>query len=290
MFPDKRLIKTYDALWGRCRSIAPLQLLSLEIFNLIATLGSYVFLNLRKWNKIGTRRRHHRALARARPRPAARPRGARGGVRRTDAWSPSLWTRGRRGPSASQCTAPTRRPALSRATRPDARVLGGRAHAFGQLAACRFKSLVRRLVLIAVAARARRKASRRLPSPCLADRLRLSLGKVEPAKLAPSLVRISPTPFLHVLTTPLEPAKPLAHLHSWPTRRSRGSGGPRSTLPPFSIAGAPPDARNDKNRTPGEPTPLPRPFPAKFGLLLAGFRPSSSLSAVWTTLRGLRSF
>jgi hypothetical protein len=129
-----------------------------------------------------------------------------------------------------------------------------------------------------------------LVSPAHAGPFRPSLGKVEPAKLAPSLVRISPTAFLHVLTTPLEPAKPLAHLHGRPTRRSRGSGGPRSTPPPFSIAGAPPAARNDKNRTPGEPTPLPRPFPAKFGLLLAGFRPSSSLSAVWTTLRGLRSF
>jgi hypothetical protein len=106
----------------------------------------------------------------------------------------------------------------------------------------------------------------------------------------PSKGTVSPTPFLHVLTTPLEPAKPLAHLDGPPTRRSRGSGGPRSTLPQFSIARAPPDARNDKNRTTGEPTPLPRPFPAKFGLLLAGFRPSSSLSAVWTTLRGLRSF
>jgi hypothetical protein len=99
-----------------------------------------------------------------------------------------------------------------------------------------------------------------------------------------------PTPFLHVLTTPLEPAKLLAHLHGRPTRRSRGRGGPRSTLPPFSIAGAPPDTRNDKNRTPGEPTPLPRPFPAKSGLLLAGFRPSSSLSAAWTILQALSSF
>jgi hypothetical protein len=115
-------------------------------------------------------------------------------------------------------------------------------------------------------------------------------GQGRAGQARPSLVHISPTPFLHVLTTPLEPAKPLAHLHGRPTRRSRGSGGPRSTLPPFSIAGAPPDARNDKNRTPGEPTPLPRPFPAKFGLLLTGFRPSSSLSAVWTTMRGLRSF
>jgi hypothetical protein len=224
-FPDKRLIKTYDALWESCRSIAPLQLLCLEIFNLIATLGSYVFLNLRKWNKTGTRRRHHLALARARPRPAAWPRGARGGVRRTDAG----------------------------------------VHRCGPGAAVDHP-------------------------PCLAERRRPSLGKVEPANLSPSLVRISPTPFLHILTSPLEPAKPLAHLHGRPTRRSRGSGGSRSTLPPFSIAGAPPDAWNDKNRTPDEPTPLPCPFPAKFGLLLAGFRPSSSLSVVWTTLRGLRSF
>jgi hypothetical protein len=94
----------------------------------------------------------------------------------------------------------------------------------------------------------------------------------------------------HTLTTPLEPAKPLAHLYGRPTRRSRGRGGRRSTTPVFFITGAPPDARNDKNRTLGEPTPLPRPFPVKSSLLLAGFRPSSSLSAVWTTLRGLRSF
>jgi hypothetical protein len=97
-------------------------------------------------------------------------------------------------------------------------------------------------------------------------------------------------PFLHVLTTLLEPTKPLAHLHGRPTRRSRGRGGRRSTTPLFSIAGAPPDARNDKNPTPGEPTPLHRPFPVKSGLLLVGFRPSSSLSAVWTTLQALSSF
>jgi hypothetical protein len=86
-------------------------------------------------------------------------------------------------------------------------------------------------------------------------------------------------PFLHVLTTPLEPAKPLAHLHGRRTHRRRGRGGRRSTPPPFSIAGAPPDTRNDKNRTPGEPTPLPRPFPAKSGLPLAGIRPSPLLFA-----------
>jgi hypothetical protein len=97
-------------------------------------------------------------------------------------------------------------------------------------------------------------------------------------------------PFLHVLTTLLEPTKPLAHLHGRPTRRSRGRGGRRSTTPLFSIAGAPPDARNDKKSNPRRAYTTPPPFPCMSGLLLAGFRPSSSLSAVSATLQALSSF
>jgi hypothetical protein len=55
-FPDKRLIKTYDALWESCRSIAPLQLLFLEIFNLIGTFWSYAISKQAKWNEKRTER------------------------------------------------------------------------------------------------------------------------------------------------------------------------------------------------------------------------------------------
>jgi hypothetical protein len=40
-FPGKRLIKIYVALWESCRSIAPLQLLFLEIFHLVGNFRSY---------------------------------------------------------------------------------------------------------------------------------------------------------------------------------------------------------------------------------------------------------
>jgi hypothetical protein len=49
----------------------------------------------------------------------------------------------------------------------------------------------------------------------------------------------------------------------------------------------PPDASNG---TLGEPTPLPRPFPAKPGLPLAGIRPSPLLVAPRTTLQRSSSF
>jgi hypothetical protein len=60
--------------------------------------------------------------------------------------------------------------------------------------------------------------------------------------------------------------------------------------PPRTTTGALSNASNPQNGTLGEQGPFPHPFPAKHGLPLTGFRPSSSMSAVWTTLRGLRSF
>jgi hypothetical protein len=65
MFPDKRLIKTYDALWESFRSIAPLQLLFLEIFEYVDTFWSYGVLKAGSRNLNGRRRRGHRATARA---------------------------------------------------------------------------------------------------------------------------------------------------------------------------------------------------------------------------------
>jgi hypothetical protein len=53
-FPDKRLIKTYDALLESCRSMAPLQLCSLEIFDLVVTFGSYAISKQGKWNRAGS--------------------------------------------------------------------------------------------------------------------------------------------------------------------------------------------------------------------------------------------
>jgi hypothetical protein len=64
-FPTNPLIKTYDALWESCRSIAPLQLLILEFFKLVDTFSSFVILKTgsRNWN--GRRRRRRRARVRA---------------------------------------------------------------------------------------------------------------------------------------------------------------------------------------------------------------------------------
>jgi hypothetical protein len=95
---------------------------------------------------------------------------------------------------------------------------------------------------------------------------------------------------LRLLTPSMNPLEPHLDEHSRSARWSRCWGGLRSATPPFSIAGASSDLRTASNGTLGEHTPFPHPFPAKHGLPLAGFRPSSSLSAVWTTLRGLRSF
>jgi hypothetical protein len=79
-FPDKPLIKTYVALWESCRSIAPLQLLYLENFDLVVTFGSYAISKQGKWNRAGSRR--HRM-----------PRVVRAFLRRTNASAPPLWTR-----------------------------------------------------------------------------------------------------------------------------------------------------------------------------------------------------
>jgi hypothetical protein len=187
--------------------------------------------------------------------------------------------RRRRGPSASFLRSAPRVRAGSRCPGPRARTRVCQAAARmrsaswspaalrgSSVAACSSQSQLQAPVTV----------PRRAPSPVP--------GQGRAGQARPSLIRISPTPGLHVLTTPLEPAKSLAHLHGRPTRRSRG--GPRSTPPPFSIAGAPPDVWNDKNRTPSEPTPLPRPFPAKHGLPLTGFRPSSFLSAARLHCRG----
>jgi hypothetical protein len=111
-------------------------------------------------------------------------------------------------------------------------------------------------------------------------------------------LRTAPLPSQTTTTHPL----PLLLNHPT-TAPVQESGAP---APPLDVAGSrdgrtvqsPPPApagyvsgpSNPQNGALGEQGPFPHPFPAKHGLLLAGFRPSSSLSAVWTTLRGLRSF
>jgi hypothetical protein len=73
--------------------------------------------------------------------------------------------------------------------------------------------------------------------------------------------------------------KPPVHAHCTmkpPARRSRCSSGWRFVPPPNSTAGR---STNPQNKTLGEQGPLPRPFPAKSGLLLAGIQPSSPLAA-----------
>jgi hypothetical protein len=73
-FPTNLLIKTYDALCESCRSIAPLQLLFLEIFEYIDTLWSFVISKTgsRNWN--GQRCRRRRARARMRTSVFTLPR------------------------------------------------------------------------------------------------------------------------------------------------------------------------------------------------------------------------
>jgi hypothetical protein len=93
-FPDKPLIKTYDALWESCRSIAPLRLLFLEIFKLYSRKSSFTSLKLAKRNENGPERRRRCAASRARPRP---PRHASlppiPGIRTLEsvAVDPALW-------------------------------------------------------------------------------------------------------------------------------------------------------------------------------------------------------
>jgi hypothetical protein len=96
--------------------------------------------------------------------------------------------------------------------------------------------------------------------------------------------------FLHLATAPLQAPEMLVAKSRHPPRRRRSRGGGRSTVPPRTTTGALSNASNPQNGALGEQGPFPHPFPAKHGLPLAEFRPSSSLSAVWTTLRGLRSF
>jgi hypothetical protein len=50
-FPDKPLIKTYVALWECCRSVALIQLLFLENFDLVDIFGSYAISKMLKWNR-----------------------------------------------------------------------------------------------------------------------------------------------------------------------------------------------------------------------------------------------
>jgi hypothetical protein len=73
-FPDKPLIKTYIALWESCRSIAPLQLCFLEIFEFVDDFWSFAISKRPKRNKTWAGRRRHRALMHARAFQTRRPR------------------------------------------------------------------------------------------------------------------------------------------------------------------------------------------------------------------------
>jgi hypothetical protein len=64
------LIKTYVALWESCRSIAPLQLSFLEIFNLVGTFWSYAISKQAKWNEKRPERRNARPRSASRGHPA----------------------------------------------------------------------------------------------------------------------------------------------------------------------------------------------------------------------------
>jgi hypothetical protein len=85
-FPDKPLIKIYVALWESCRSIAPLQLLFLEIFKYVDIFKNYAILKTGTWS--GSMRRHRPARARA----ICQRRSHAAHARCTDASTPPLWT------------------------------------------------------------------------------------------------------------------------------------------------------------------------------------------------------
>jgi hypothetical protein len=87
-FPGKPLIKTYVAPWESCRSIAPLQLLFLEIFKYVDIFKSYAILKTGTWS--GSVRRRRPAGARAICQRRSRAAHAR--RRCTDASTPTLWT------------------------------------------------------------------------------------------------------------------------------------------------------------------------------------------------------
>jgi hypothetical protein len=133
-FPDKPLIKTYVALCESCRSIAPLQLLFLEIFKLVVTFLSFAFAKMLKWNKrraadaVAAPRascaRYGRAghVASARPSSVRKPRHLRGGPRTVVGFPPRLSPstprlgRGRPGPGPrARARTRTRQPARMQA-------------------------------------------------------------------------------------------------------------------------------------------------------------------------------
>jgi hypothetical protein len=69
-----------------------------------------------------------------------------------------------------------------------------------------------------------------------------------------------------------------------------GRNGRPAVNPPPRLAGTSSGPSNRRNGVLGEPTSLPRPFPAKPDLPLAGIRPSSLLVAPRTTLQRESSF
>jgi hypothetical protein len=69
-----------------------------------------------------------------------------------------------------------------------------------------------------------------------------------------------------------------------------GRSGRPVVNPPPRLAGTSSGPSNRRNGVLGEPTSLPRPFPAKPGLPLAGIRPSPLLVAPRTTLQRSSSF
>jgi hypothetical protein len=82
-FPGKPLIKTYDALWESCRSIAHLQLLFLEIFKFVDNFWSFAISKRLKRNKLVTSD-IVAAPSASRASGPRQPRGFRALPRRTD--------------------------------------------------------------------------------------------------------------------------------------------------------------------------------------------------------------
>jgi hypothetical protein len=91
-FPDKPLIKTYDALCESCRSIASLQILFLEIFKCVDTFWSFIISKSVSRNRIDVSS-HHWTRARAGLSELRLPRALHALFLRTILTNASPWTR-----------------------------------------------------------------------------------------------------------------------------------------------------------------------------------------------------
>jgi hypothetical protein len=289
IFPTNLLIKTYVALCESCRSIAPLQLLFLEIFKFVDNFWSFAISKRLKRNRTRDgRRRRAPSVSRARLDRAAMCCPRDSPVYDSSATSyyefvhPVFGPRHR--PEEGCAARPWQAHAPRAKRRRDPWPPSMQAAQLAELSSLALKALPVRPPLIHTRANELG--------------IRPHMHATEPPAAIVVLHDELPIPghllpawaFLHLATAPLKGPETLVAKSRHPPCQRRSRGGGRSTTPPRTTTGALSNASNPQNETLGEQGPFPTPFPAKHGLPLAGFRPSSSLSAVWTTLQALSSF